>query len=87
MRPTGGRKKTILFGKCMFQAHKDNPDIKEMIAIKGCPPQPAEMLKALHQAGIEADPNLFENVEQLAGFYMSRYEGQPEFDESFFQVK
>lgn len=87
MHPTPGKKKTILFGKCMVQAHKDNPDIKEMIVIKGCPPKPAEMLKALHQAGIEADPNLFDNVEQLAGFYMSRYEGQPDYDEAFFQVK
>lgn len=87
MQPTPGKKKTILFGKCMFQAHKDNPDIQEMIVIKGCPPKPGEMLKALQQAGIEADPNLFDDVEQLAGFYMSRYEGQPEYDEAFFQVK
>ena len=87
MRPTPGKKKTILFGKCMAQAHKDNPDINEMIVIKGCPPKPSEMLEALHQAGIAADPNLFDNVEQLAGFYMGRYEGRPEYDEAFFQVE
>ena len=87
MRPTPGMKKTILFGKCMYQAHKDNPDIREMIVVKGCPPSPKAMLKALHQAGIDADPGLFEHIEELSAFYYSRYKDRPEFDESFFQVK
>ena len=64
-----------------------NPDIQEMIAIKGCPPKPKSMVKALHQAGIDADPALFEKIDQLPGLYMSRYEGKPEFEETFFQVK
>jgi len=38
MKPTPGKKKTILIGKCIYQANKDNPDIQEMIAVKGCPP-------------------------------------------------
>jgi hypothetical protein len=87
MQPTPGMKKTILLGKCIYQVHKDNPDIQEMIAIKGCPPKPQSMVKALNQAGIDADPSFFENMDQLPGFLMSRYEGKPEYDESFFQVK
>ena len=87
MQPTPGMKKTILLGKCMYQAHKDNPDIQELIAIKGCPPSPKTMLKALHKAGIDADPGLFENIDQLPGFFLSRYKDRPEFDESFFQVE
>ena len=87
MQPTPGKKKTILMGKCIYQAHKDNPNIKEAIAIKGCPPKPAEMLKALHKAGIKADAGLFDNIDQLPGFYMGRYQGKPEYDEGFFQVK
>ncbi len=39
MKPQPGKKKTILFGKCMHQANKDNPDIREMITIKGLPAQ------------------------------------------------
>ena len=80
------KKKTIMLGKCIYQAHKDNPDIQEAIPIKGCPPKPADMLKALHQAGIEADPGLFENIEALPGFYMGRYKDKPEYDEAFFKV-
>jgi uncharacterized protein (DUF362 family) len=87
MQPAPGMKKTILLGKCMYQAHKDNPNIREMIAIKGCPPSPKTMLKALHKAGIDADPGLFENMDQLPGFFLSRYKDRPEFDESFFQVQ
>jgi len=87
MKPTPGMNKTILVGKCMYQANKDNPDIQEMIPIKGCPPQPKNVVKALHQAGIDADPGLFDQVEQLPGFFMARYEGKPEFDESFFKIE
>jgi uncharacterized protein (DUF362 family) len=87
MQPTPGMKKTILLGKCMYEAHKDNPDIQERIAVKGCPPSPNSVLKALHQAGIDADPGLFKNMDQLPGFFLSRYKDRPEFDESFFQVK
>jgi uncharacterized protein (DUF362 family) len=87
MAPTPGRKKTILLGKCMYQAHKDNPDIREMIAVKGCPPSPKTMLKALHRAGIDADPGLFEKMDELPGLFYSRYKDRPEFYESFFQVE
>ncbi len=87
MQPTPGMKKTILLGKCMYQAHKDNPDIRALIAVKGCPPSTGSMLKALHKAGIDADPGLFENMDQLPGFFLSRYKDRPEFDESFFQVE
>ncbi|MFH1058945.1 MAG: DUF362 domain-containing protein [Pseudomonadota bacterium] len=86
MQPRPGAKKTILLGKCMSQAHKDNPDIKEMIAIKGCPPKPEQIVAALHQAGIMADPALFANLEMLPGRFMRRYQGKPEFDEGHFQV-
>jgi len=87
MVPTPGMKKTILLGKCMYQTHKDNPVINERIAVKGCPPSAKSMLKALHQAGIDADPELFEHRDELPGLFLSRYKDRPEFDESFFQVK
>lgn len=86
MKPTPGKNKTILLGKCMYLAHRDNPDINEMIAVKGCPPRPDDILQALRKAGIEADPALFENIDQLVGFYMARYQDKPEFDERFFRV-
>jgi uncharacterized protein (DUF362 family) len=56
MKPTPGKKKTILIGKCMAEANKDHPDIQEMIPVKGCPPSPKSVVKAFHQAGIEVNP-------------------------------
>ena len=86
MKPTPGKKKTILIGKCMVQANKNNADINELIAVKGCPPDLKEAMKALHQAGIDVSPTFFENMDMDAGFFMKRFEGKPEFQESFFKV-
>jgi len=86
MQPRPGHKTTVLLGKCMYQAHKDNPAIKNMIAIKGCPPKPEKIVEALHQAGVMVDPNIFRNIEMLPGLFMERYAGKPEFDEKLFQV-
>ena len=58
MKPTPGRKNTILMGKCMYVANKNNPDIKNMIAVKTCPPSPEAVVKALRQAGIEVSPEI-----------------------------
>ncbi len=87
MKPSPGKKKTILVGKCIYQANKDNPDVQEMIPIKGCPPKSEHIVKALHQAGIEVNPALFENVDQLPGFFMQLYEGKPEFEAAFFKIQ
>jgi uncharacterized protein (DUF362 family) len=86
MKATPGKKKTILIGKCMIQANKDNADIKEMIAVKGCPPDLKGALEALHQAGIDVSPIFFENMDMAAGYFMKKYEGKPEFEESFFKI-
>ena len=86
MKPTPGKKKTILLGNCMVQANKGSADIKEMIAIKGCPPDLKDALIALHEAGIEVSPAFFENMDMAAGYFMKRFEGKPEFEESFYRV-
>jgi len=86
MKPTPGKKKTILLGKCMYKANRDHPNIQEMIPVKGCPPSPKAMVKALHQAGIEVNPTIFEHMDKAPGFFMGKYKGKPEFEESFFTV-
>ena len=86
MEPTPGMKTYILVGQCMVQKHKDHPDKDKMIFLKGCPPDTDDVVDALHKAGIEADPNMFANVDQLPGLFMTRYQDQPDFDEMFFQI-
>ena len=87
MNPRPGKNKTILLGQCMCRLHRDNPDIKEILPVDGCPPKPADLVKALHQAGIEVDPGMLENYEQLPGFLMARFKNKPEFDEGFYQIR
>jgi uncharacterized protein (DUF362 family) len=87
MQPRPGKKKTILFGQCMYEKHKNNADIREMIAIKGCPPKPDSISKALRQAGINVDPKIFENIRKLPGNFLKRFEGRPEFKETHFQIR
>ncbi len=87
IRPAPGMNATILLGQCMHRLNRNHPNIKQEIPVKGCPPDPQEVVSALHEAGIKADPTLFEQIDKLPGFFMSRYEGKPEFDESFFRVE
>lgn len=86
MEPSPGMQATLLIGQCMYQKNKDHPAIQKMFAARGCPPDPQEIVKALNGAGISADSALFEQIENLPGFFMSRYADNPEFDESFFTV-
>ncbi|MEW5785860.1 MAG: DUF362 domain-containing protein [Bacillota bacterium] len=86
MKPAAGMNFTVLIGQCMYKANRDHPHIRKMIAVKGCPPAPQDVVKALHEAGIEVDPGLFAQIETLPGFFMARYRDKPEFDESFFRV-
>ena len=87
MKPTPGKKKTILLGKCMYEANKDDPNIEEMIAVRGCPPSPKAVVQAFHRAGIGIDPNFFENMDAVPRLFSWRYEGREEFEESFFTIK
>jgi hypothetical protein len=57
-----------------------------MIAVKGCPPRPEAIVKALHQAGIQVDPLIFQNIDKAPGWFMGRCAAKPEFDESFYMV-
>ena len=86
MKPRGGKNKTVLLGKCMYEANKDDPNIKEMIAIKGCPPMPQVIVKALHKAGIMVDKSILDNYDMAPGYFYRKYKDRPEFDESFFQI-
>jgi uncharacterized protein (DUF362 family) len=86
MAPQPGMKHTILVGKCMAQAHKDSPDIEHALVIKGCPPDPMQVVDALHEAGIEVNRAIFENMDKAPGLFLARYQDRPEFDEAFFRA-
>ncbi|MCX8125137.1 MAG: DUF362 domain-containing protein [Spirochaetes bacterium] len=86
MKPSDGKKYTILLGQCMVNLHKNNPHI-HAIPIRGCPPDPKETVKALHQAGIEVNPLIFEHLDIAPTYFMERYKNKPEFEEQFYVIK
>ncbi len=87
MKPSPGMEATVLVGQCMYAKNKDHPDIQQLFAAKGCPPEPQGIVDALNGAGISVDHSLFQHIETLPGFYMERYRDNPDFDEEFFQIK
>jgi len=80
-------KKTILLGKCLCQAHQDHAEFERMIKVKSCPPQPKAVVRALHQAGIEVDPEIIANMDQTPALYLKRYQDKPGFEEGFYRVE
>lgn len=89
LKPTPGKNKTVLLGKCIYEAHKDNPDIKELFAVKSCPPSEKAIIKALQDAGIPVSDDLFEVYDSTIMPILSRrYKKKPEeFEEAFFTVE
>ncbi len=87
MKPTPGKKKTVLIGKCIYQANKNNRDINEMFAVKGCPPSTKQIVEAFENAGIPIKHDIFEPENHFPALFMKKYEGNPEFDMELFRVK
>ncbi len=58
-----------------------------MIAVKGCPPQYESIVRALHSAGIEVNPLIFEILNNSIVLLMQQYAGKPGFDESLFRIQ
>jgi hypothetical protein len=85
MNPTPDKKKTVLLGQCMVNKHRNNPDINEMIPIKGCPVKPENITKVFHQIGIKIPPDFFENFDNIPQFFGLPYKNRfNEFQDSFF---
>ena len=80
---TGGYDKTFLFGRCIAQANKNNPHIKEAVEIKGCPPTMDEIVNVLNENGIPADLDKYREYRQSLA---DRYKDKSEFNDRFYQV-
>lgn len=86
MKPTPG-KKSILIGKCLFEANKNNSDLKDAIFVKTCPPDPEKIVEAFVRSGVEINPYILRNLDKFPASFMKKYENNPDFDESFYQLE
>jgi len=75
MKPTGGVKKTFLFGACQITAAAKNPELMDAVPIRGCPPTIAEILQVLNDNGINVDRQTYDNYRQ---HIMRRYASAPD---------
>lgn len=76
-----GFEKTVLFGRCAYQQNKDNPNIKNAIVIKGCPPDMKEFERLLNENGINCDYNEYVKYRH---YIYNRYLDKEGFDLSLY---
>jgi uncharacterized protein (DUF362 family) len=77
MTPSPGFKKTVLFGNCMIRKNRKDPNIRELVCIKGCPVTMEEIIGKLDTLGLDVDVGYFARFrESLA----KRYDGNADFE-------
>ncbi|WP_027364253.1 DUF362 domain-containing protein [Desulfotruncus alcoholivorax] len=76
-----GFEKTLLFGKCACLQNKDNPNIRQAIAVKGCPPDLGQLQKLLAEQGIHCDYDQYINYRR---YIFNRYKKEDGFDMDMF---
>ncbi len=74
--------KTVLYGKCACQANKNNPNIKEKIEIKGCPPDLEEYIAKMNEVGIDCNKKAYAGYRQ---YLVDRYKKEDGFVPDFYK--
>jgi uncharacterized protein (DUF362 family) len=76
-----GYDKTLLLGNCIIAANKNNPNIKEAIELKGCPPSVDDLKKVLTDLGVEFVEGAYDYyLNQLA----TKYDGKEGYDKGLY---
>ena len=81
MQARPGYDKTVLLGNCITKANADNPNIKEAIAVKGCPPSEEDVTEALKSAGLDV------NILAYHGYMKQqseKYDGKEDYDRDLY---
>lgn len=82
MKARPGYDKTVLLGNCIIQANKDNPDIKDAVPVKGCPPSEEDVTEALKAVGLDV------NIAAYHGYMMqqsAKYDGKEGYDKALYR--
>jgi len=84
--PSGKNKHTLLLGQCQIKLNGNNSMINHCVKIDGCPPNKDGIIKAFTTLGIELPDNPEGWMDQIFGFFMAKYAGNTEFDETFYKI-
>jgi uncharacterized protein (DUF362 family) len=78
-----GYESTVLLGNCMIKTNKDNPNIKNAVNVKGCPPLENDVVAAFKSVGLDV------NISAYHGFMKQqsvKYEGKKGYDPRLYSV-
>ena len=79
------------YGAAMLRENDPRGVWTPHLAVPADPPGTIEEMQRRvdeqEKADFDQAGDTFENIDQLPGFFLSRYKDRPEFDESFFRVK
>jgi len=81
MKARPGFDATIMLGNCIIKTNKNNPDVREAIEVKGCPPNYEEVVSSLKKAGLDVREPAYAGYLKQQG---EKYQGKPEYDPAFF---
>jgi len=85
--PTPGHKHTMLVGQCQVKSNSDHPAIIHGVKVRGCPPRKDDFVTACKEVGIKLADGFMDWMEKSPELlHGKRYQGNPEFDESFYRV-
>ncbi len=84
MQASPGFEKTVLFGKCPTVSNKNNPNIKQAIKIKGCPPDLNELAGAMSDIGVNID---LKQVDSFRSYMYQKTMAQEGYDMDLYAIK
>jgi coenzyme F420-reducing hydrogenase gamma subunit len=83
MQARPGYDKTLLLGNCIIAANKDNKNIQDAIAVKGCPPSEKDVAEAMKTAGLDVNTDVYYGYMKQQS---EKYDGKEGFDREFFRA-
>ncbi|MFZ5572528.1 MAG: DUF362 domain-containing protein [Thermodesulfobacteriota bacterium] len=81
MQARPGYEKTVLLGNCIIKANRENPNIREAVEVKGCPPAEEDVVSALKSTGLDV------NILAYHGYMKQqaeKYEGKELYEKRFY---
>lgn len=81
MKARQGYDKTILLGKCIIKANKDNKNINDAVKVKGCPPAEKDVVEAMKSTGLAVNTAVYYDYMKKQS---EKYKGKEGYEQTFF---
>ena len=82
MQARPGYDKTILIGQCIIKANESNENIRKAIRVRGCPPDPRDVMAAMREACLDINELAYWGYLKQQG---EKYDGQDGYFWNFYQ--